>query len=136
MDMRQINHEGSGDFSQDLFDLTTSSQFHLQNLSYQGIDYLDNKEIMAAVTLEMNLPEAKYTFRENQVSINQFTFGFDGWVSMPEGTDDMLMDISFATHQNEFRHLLSCVPGMYREGFERYSQQRIGDHEWKSQWRL
>ncbi len=118
LEMIEIDHEGGGDFSEDLFDLRTSSMARLVAVRYQGMEYLSDKQIKADVTVEMDLDQSKYTFKENQVSINEFAFGFDGWVALSDDNDDMQLDLSFETYQNEFRYLLSCVPGMYREGFE------------------
>ena len=118
LDLKAIDHEGGGDFSQDLFDLSTTSLVKLVSVRYQGLEYLSDKQMKADLTLEIDLGQSKYTFKENQVSINEFAFGFDGWLAMPENTDDIQIDLSFETHQNEFQNLLSCVPGMYREGFK------------------
>ena len=113
-----LNHQGSGDFTQDLFDLKTSSSGQLVSVIYDEIEYMSGKQLTADITLEMNLPESKYTFKDNQVSINDFAFGFDGWLAMPENTEDLVMDVTFETTENEFQHLLSLVPGMYQDGFE------------------
>ncbi len=118
LELDRLQHQGSGDFSQDLFDLETSSSALLKAVSYHEIEYISQKQLNAEVTLAMNLPESKYTFKQNEVSLNDFAFGFDGWLAFPENTDDLQMDITFETHQNEFSHLLSLVPGMYRQGFE------------------
>ncbi len=118
LELREIDHEGGGDFSKDLFDLGTLSIAQLVSLRHQGMEYLSDKQLKVDFDLEMDLAQSKYTFKENQVSINEFVFGFDGWLSMPENTDDIQMDLSFETHQTEFQYLLSLVPGMYREGFE------------------
>ncbi|GJM29698.1 MAG: hypothetical protein DHS20C17_23330 [Cyclobacteriaceae bacterium] len=116
--LQGITHSGSGDFTSDLFDLTTTSVGEVVSLQYEGFEYLENKQIDADVTLEMDLPQSKYTFKDNRIAINQFTIGIDGWLSMPENSEDIIMDLSFQTLQNEFQDLLSCVPGMYMEGFE------------------
>jgi hypothetical protein len=118
LSLEEINHTGSGNFSKELFDLTTFSEIKVVDLEHQGIACMSNKEVTAEVTMEMNLPQATYTFKENQISINEFAFGFSGWLTLPKESDAVHMDVSFATKQNEFVHLLSCVPGMYKENFE------------------
>ena len=118
IELNEVNHRGSGNFSQDIFDLNTSSTLHIVDLQYQNLSYVSDKKVVADVILEMDLPTSTYKFKQNEVSINEFSFGFDGWLSMPEASDDILMDISFATKQNDFSSLLSCIPGMYTEEFE------------------
>jgi len=118
LELKEVTHSGSGDFSQDLFDLNTSTTANIALLQYEEVEYLTNKTINAEVILEMNLPESKYTFKDNSIAVNDFTIGVDGFVTLPEDTEDILMDLHMITLQNDFKDLLSCVPGMYLEGFE------------------
>ena len=113
-----IDHQGSGDFSKDQFDLETSSKLLIDDLSYQGISYLSQKQMSGDMTMEINLVDSKYTFKQNAININQLAIAFDGWVAMPENSDDINLDISISTPSNEFKDLLSLVPGMYVDGFE------------------
>lgn len=114
--LKGVNHEGSGDFTQDIFDLRTQTSIDQFTLNYDDAEYMTNKRIEADVTLEMNMPEFRFTFKENNVRINDFSFGFDGWLAMPEEAIDM--DITFAAKENTFKSLYSLVPGAYKEGFE------------------
>ncbi len=117
VDLAQVEHTGSGDFNQDIFDLTTKSEALLKDLSYDGVSYLSNKNLIGDIILNINLPESRYTFKENTVSLNEFDFGFDGWLSLEEN-DDIDMDLKVAAKQNDFQSLLSLVPGMYTEEFQ------------------
>ncbi|MGB3589114.1 MAG: AsmA-like C-terminal region-containing protein [Tunicatimonas sp.] len=116
MAVEGMNHEGSGDFTLDVFDLKTLTEVKAFTVNYDGVEYLSNKKLMVDMTLNMNLPEGKYTFRENSVAVNDFTLGFDGFLAMP--SSDIDMDITFAAQDNTFKSLLSLVPGVYMEGFE------------------
>ncbi|MGI9544909.1 MAG: AsmA family protein, partial [Cyclobacteriaceae bacterium] len=111
-----FNHQGSGDFSQDIFDLSTNSKGLIKTLRSEGIDYLSDKQLDANITLEMDLPNSKYTFKQNTISLNDFGFSFDGWIAMPD--EDIDMDINFVAEENDFQSLLSLAPGVYKEGFE------------------
>ena len=121
LNLKNINHAGSGDFTQDLFDLQTSTKADIALLQFSGINYLTNKELSADATLAMNLGESKFAFRDNKISLNDFTFGFDGWFAMPNDSDNIVMDLTFGTTKNSFQSLLSLVPGIYGEGFENIS---------------
>lgn len=114
--LQNFNHSGSGDFTQDIFDLDTQTGVEALTLSYDDMEYLSNKEIALDMVLNMNLPEMKFTFKENTARINDFAFGFDGFFAMP--ADDYDVDIAFASKENSFKSILSLVPGFYLEDFE------------------
>jgi AsmA-like C-terminal region len=58
----------------------------------------------------------KFTFKENEIALNELILGVDGWVAMP--TDDITMDMKFDARKNEFKNFVSMVPGVYKEGFK------------------
>lgn len=111
-----MNHSGSGDFTQDLFDMQTLTDIKALTVVYDGTEYLRNKKLNADMTLSMNLPESKYTFKDNTVQVNDFAFGFNGYVAMPD--TNINMDITYKAKENTFKSLLSLVPGIYTESFK------------------
>lgn len=113
--LEDVQHTGNGDFTQDIFDMTTKTQASHVRLRYDDVEYVSNKTLDADITMNLNLPESKYTFKENNIKVNDFSMGFDGYLAMP--TDDILMDITFGAKDNTFKSLLSLVPGMYQEDF-------------------
>ncbi len=116
MIVRNMNHTGSGDFTLDVFDMVTETNIDRLSVNYDGVEYMTNKKVKADVTLNMDLENFKFTFKENTVAVNDFRFGFDGFFAMPE--EDMTLDLTFAAKDNNFKSLLSLVPGAYLEGFE------------------
>jgi uncharacterized protein involved in outer membrane biogenesis len=109
--IEKLNHTGSGNFNQDVFDLNTNTQVNKFRMDYGGVTYMENKMLDVAMVLNMNLPESKYTFKQNKVKINDFSFGFDGFVQMLK--DKIAMDIKYKAQENEFKNILSLVPGMF-----------------------
>lgn len=116
MTIRNLNHTGNGDFTQDVFDMETQTNIDQFTVNYDGVEYITNKKLSADMILNMDLEKFKFTFKENTVAVNDFRFGFDGFFAMPD--DNMEMDITFAAKDNSFKSLLSLVPGAYLEGFE------------------
>lgn len=112
----EITHSGSGDFTQDIFELTTFTEAQRGSMWYDGVEYVSDKHLTADATLEMNLPESKYTFRDNRISLNDFGIQLDGWIAMPN--DPIDFDLTFDAPENSFKSLLSLVPGMYSESFD------------------
>ncbi len=106
-----INHIGTGDFSQNIFDLTTQTSVASFSMSYDGTTYFDNKSLAANVIMEMDLEKSKYTFLENTVSINNLDLAFNGFVSMP--SDDISIDITYDGKNLTLKSILSLIPGDY-----------------------
>ena len=111
-----LNHQGSGDFTLDLFDLKTNTTIDKLTFDYDGISYMSEAAINMDADLIMDMPNFKFTFKENRVAINQLLLGFDGWFAMP--SDDMDMDITFFAQETKLRGLMSMVPAVFTEGFE------------------
>ncbi|MCI0750779.1 MAG: AsmA family protein [Flammeovirgaceae bacterium] len=115
-EVKGLNHTGSGDFTQSVFDLKTNTQIDTLNLGYAGDMYLSNKRLDVNATISIAEEYSKYTFKENSVKVNDFAMSFDGWFKM--NPDNYGMDISFKSPDNSFKSLLSLVPGMYSESFK------------------
>ena len=107
-----LNHTGSGDFTQDLFDLTTRTTIDSWSLGYEGEDYLSNKRLLVDFTMAMDLPNSTYTFKQNRVALNEFGFGFDGTVAMPG--EDIDIDLTFNSDEITLVSILSLIPGTYQ----------------------
>lgn len=108
-----LNHEGTGNFTLDIFDLTTRTTVDAVSLGFEGVDYVSNKQLKADVTLNMNLSEMLFTFKENRIALNEFAISADGFISMPE--EDIDMDISFGGNEIDLKSILSLIPGVYQE---------------------
>ncbi|WP_306642993.1 AsmA family protein [Sanyastnella coralliicola] len=103
-----LDHEGSGNFSDVLFTLATNTTIEQLDLVYDGSRYINSAPIDLKADLEIDNAKSKYTFKENELKINELTLQADGYVAMP--TDDIEMDIDFAAPGAEIIHLLSMVP--------------------------
>jgi uncharacterized protein involved in outer membrane biogenesis len=110
-----LDHSGSGDFSRDVFDLRTKTVADSVTTSYDGVEYLSNKHIEIDAVVSISEDYSLYTFKENEVKVNDFAMHFDGWFKMNE--KDYAMDLTFGTPENSFKSLLSLVPGVYTSDF-------------------
>ncbi|MDJ1494702.1 AsmA-like C-terminal region-containing protein [Cytophagaceae bacterium DM2B3-1] len=111
-----LNHTGSGDFEKEVFDMNSQTSIDSLTINFDGVEYLSKKKVDADITLSMDLKNSKYTFKENNVKLNDFALGFDGWFAMPD--TNYTMDITFKSKDNTFKSLLSMVPGVYTESFK------------------
>lgn len=111
-----LNHEGNGDFSLEIFDLKTLTTVDAISFGMEGEEYVTDKSLSLDITLNMNLAESKYTFKENRIAVNDFAIEADGFVSMPG--DDINMDITVGGKDIDLRSILSLIPGVYQESLE------------------
>ncbi|QKG58058.1 AsmA family protein [Hymenobacter sp. BRD128] len=116
-DARGVNHTGKGDFTKNVFDLTSNTTIDKLTANYNGIDYLTDKQVNADVAMEMDLNKNLYTFKENRVKLNDFPFGFAGAIGLPNATD-ITYDITFKALQTDFKNILSLVPGVFNAQFK------------------
>ncbi len=114
-ELTNFAHEGKGDFTLDEFLFETRTTADAITVSLDGVDYL--KEVKTDITFNfmVDLPGAKYTFKENEINLNALSLAFDGWVHMPEDRVDM--DLTFGAKKTEFASILSLIPGAYTADF-------------------
>lgn len=113
--IKGLNHTGSGDFTQDVFDLKTRTVADTLTTNYGAMELLTNKRAEIDMVISISEEYTQYTFKENSAKINDFAMSFDGWFKMNE--NDFGMDITFKSPENTFKSLLSLVPGMYTKDF-------------------
>lgn len=111
MDLHGLDHRGTGDFTQELFVLSTTTQVDTANVMFDGIRYLRNVRADIKADVDMDMANMRFTFKENEATINRLPLGFNGWLAMPG--DDMDMDITWNTKKTDFGTLLSLVPAEF-----------------------
>lgn len=115
MTLTGLNHSGSGDFTQDIFDLRTETRADSVTTSFEGIEYLTDKKVEVDATITISEDYTRYTFKDNTTRVNDFAMQADGWLKLNE--NDMEMDLAFSSPENTFKSILSLVPGIYTESF-------------------
>jgi len=111
-----FDHEGSGDFTQDLLDLSTKTSIASVSLEMDSASYLSGQKLTAELDAEINQKEGRYTLRETEVKLNDMGIAVDGSVQMPADSS-IVMDLGFKTVNADFKQLLSLVPGIYTKDF-------------------
>lgn len=113
-----LNHTGSGDLKSDIFDMLTTTSADELTVVFDTVTYLNKVKFSADMTMNMDMANSKYTFKENKFTINAFAMGFDGSLAMPADSS-MVYDITFAAKETEFRNILSLVPGVFTKDFDK-----------------
>lgn len=115
-EITNLNHSGNGDFTQDIFILNTITTADKLTFIYEGIPYFNKVKTGIKFDIEMDMPNSKYTFKENEFKLNELVLGMNGWLAMPK--EEVDMDISFFAKQTEFKNILSLIPAVYSKDFE------------------
>lgn len=114
--LTDINLTGQGAFANDVFDLTTVGEVSDVIINYEDVTYLSQKSISLDAVLAMDLIQSKYTFKENEISINTFPLSADGYFTLLENGYEM--DIKFNAPGATFKELVSLIPSVYSSAFE------------------
>lgn len=115
-EMKGLNHEGSGDFSTSLFDLTTKTSCKSMTLANGAMTYLSNAKVDHNATLLADMLNNKFTFKKNSLKLNEIELLADGFVKLADTYKEM--DLSFSSPNNSFKNFLSLVPGAYTTDFK------------------
>jgi len=110
-----VDHEGSGDFTQDVFDLVTTTHIDKMDVKYEGTKYLINAVADLQTTIHIDLPADSYTFKQAKAKLNDLDFTADGAFQLKG--DDIKTDVTFKTASESFKSLLSLLPNAYTKDF-------------------
>ncbi|MDP1728039.1 MAG: AsmA-like C-terminal region-containing protein [Bacteroidota bacterium] len=114
--LEHLNYILEGDFTEKLF--TMNNKIDIQSLTFGmgGMNYLSNVTASATADIDADMNNFKFVFKQNQCSLNELAFAFNGSFAMP--ADDMIMDITYEAKQNEFKNFLSLIPALYTKDFK------------------
>lgn len=113
-----LNHTGSGDFTSDLFTLKTTTNADAVNVSYGGVSYLANARAVADADIQVDNKNNVYSFKTGKVTVNDLTLNAEGSVKdlAEKGYN---MDIQFKAPSTDFKNILSLVPAIYKNDFNK-----------------
>ncbi|MEJ2903064.1 AsmA-like C-terminal region-containing protein [Pedobacter panaciterrae] len=117
MEMDNLNHTGTGDFTQDLFTLKTQSDIEKLTVKYGGIPYLNKVKLDADLPIDIDMKNMKFTFAENKIKLNELLLSAVGYLAMPNDKD-IVMDFKFDAKQSELKNFLSLIPAIYASNFK------------------
>jgi hypothetical protein len=115
--LTHFDHDLKGDFTQDNFLLETKTIAKAFTMAYGGVDYIHEVATEIKANLDMDMKNMKFTFKDNDILLNQLNIGGEGFVDMNE--NDMDFDIAFRTKKTDFKTILSLVPGVYSKSFDK-----------------
>lgn len=115
--IENLDHSGSGDFTSDAFTLSTKTNADAITFINGNIPYLYKVKTTIDLDLGIDNKNSKYSFNTEKIQLNGLRLSTKGFVQMPD-TNNMIMDIQFSTPSNDFKDILSLVPGVYQSNFK------------------
>jgi len=115
MALKDINHTGGGAFSSDDFDLVTKTHIADASATLEGIDYLTNAKADLDAIIHMNIPDQKFTLKDNELLLNALKINTEGTFDINK--DHYVMDLNFRSPQGDFKSLWSLIPGVFTADF-------------------
>jgi len=114
-EIANLNHEGSGDFTSDLFTLQTNTTADEVSFAYGGIPFLLRANAKIGVDLQVDTKTNTIYFKTDEVNVNNLKITTGGLFQMLD--DGYNMDISFNAPSTDFKDILSLVPSIYKSDF-------------------
>jgi hypothetical protein len=115
-ELKGLKHSGSGDFTADIFTLSTSTDALSARFVQDGIPYLANAKADLDAAIQIDNKTNTYRFKTNDIQLNALKLSADGFVQLLD-TETFKMDFRFSSPANDFKHILSMVPALYTKDF-------------------
>jgi len=115
MMLKEVNHEGTGDFSLAQSELDTKTEA-LASFKIDEIEYLSDNRVSLDAIIQMDLENQKYTFLENEAQVNELPLTFEGFVKVNEDNNDI--DLTFKTPSSDFKNFFAVIPEVYKKNLE------------------
>jgi hypothetical protein len=116
LEIQNINHEGAAQLKGEQIYLQTQSNIDKLSFTMSDIIYLNSVSANLKAGLELNLKTMKFTFKENNLKINDLHLSADGFVQLNE--ENIAMNFNFRSNNSEFKGLLSLIPSAYSSSFQ------------------
>lgn len=117
MDLKNLNHNGSGDFTMSVFDLYTQTTMDELSFTMGNVRYLKKAKIAIEFNSNIDLDKRVYKIMNNSFTVNALDFNLDGEVSQPSDSDTK-MDLNFKVSNTAFASVLSLIPSAYTKDYQ------------------
>lgn len=113
-----LTHEGKGDFTEDIFTLDTKTKADAVDFTYASVPYLIKSKTDIETSVRIDNTNNKYDFKTDDITVNNLKLNAEGFFQL---VNDSVynMDIKFKTPSNEFKDILSLVPTIYKQDFDK-----------------
>ncbi|RXK83409.1 AsmA family protein [Filimonas effusa] len=117
-EIQHLQHEGSGDFTADMFTLSTKTKADAVTFTYGGIPYLLNTTTSINADIQIEAAKMLFKFKTEDISVNDLKLQTNGSFQLLNDST-YKMDINFNAPSNDFKSILSLVPAVYKKDFDK-----------------
>ncbi|NQZ43810.1 MAG: AsmA-like C-terminal region-containing protein [Flavobacteriaceae bacterium] len=110
LEIDDMVHIGNGDLALDRSTLSTHTEA-MVSFVMDSVTYLNAQAVTLDADIGIDLPQSKYSFKENKALINQLPLVFDGYVQLLERGQEV--QLSFETPTSDFKNFLAVLPETY-----------------------
>jgi hypothetical protein len=122
-----LNHSGSGDFNADVFMLHTTTHADEVTLKYNAILFLYKVNTNIDADIKIDNTNNKYSFDNLAILLNDLKISGKGaFKSIASGYD---MDINFKSPDSDFKNVLSLIPVVYKNNFDKVTAKGMVNFE-------
>ena len=115
MHAENIDHEGTGNLTQTVYDLITETTAEQVTFSTGGINYINKADLDLDAIFNIDLDNQKYVLKDNDLKLNALKTKLDGFIQMVK--EDVQIDLKLKAPNNSLKELISLVPGAYTKDF-------------------
>ena len=117
-ELANLNHEGAGDFSSDLFTLKTNTTADAVTLIFGGVPFLYNVKTVVNAAIEIDNKTKTYRFNTDKIAVNDLQISGQGSIKTL-AENGYNMDITFKSPSTDFKNILSLIPAIYKNDFSK-----------------
>jgi len=113
-----LNHEGSGDFTSDIFTLKTTTKADAITVIYGGVSFISNAAAEVDADIQVDNKTNTYGFNTDKILLNNLKVTSKGSIKnlAEKGYG---MDITFNAPSTNFKNILSLIPAIYKNDFSK-----------------
>lgn len=115
-ELLDLDHEGKGNFTQDVYDIYTKTSISSITAKTGGIKYVNRAQGNLDITLNADMKKMRFALKENELMLNALKLKADGFVEIANNSD-VRMDLKFSAPGSEFKNFLSLIPSAYTKDF-------------------
>ena len=112
-----LDHSGSGDFTTDVFTLATTTSADNVTYMYGAVPFLYKVKSNIDADIKVDNINNLYSFDNLSILLNELKINGSGSIkSLANGYD---MDIKFKAPDTDFKNILSLIPAVYKNDFDK-----------------
>ncbi len=115
--VENLNHSGTGDFTSDLFTLSTRTAADAIYFNYGAIPYLSNVKSTINTDIKIDNKNGVYSFDGLDILLNDLKLTGKGIIN--KLANGYGMDISFKSPSTDFKNILSLITPIYQKEFSK-----------------